>query len=456
MKTDPKPMVGGFQELWWMVDSIKKAKGAVLLLDGGDVMTGTPISEFDYKGSTGGALFEMMNKIGYDAWTIGNHDLDISQENLRQHTNIAKFVTVSANLTDSLGQFPFNHKDYVITNKNGIRIGVIGLITTDLFHVTNTRNLQGLKVLSPIEVTQKIIDKIKDETDLIVAVTHEGVDEDSVLAVGTQGLNVIIGGHSHTRLRTPKVVHDVIICQTGSNCENLGELELTFENKKVTKFDGKLLSLWARNNRPDNDMSSFISEFKAKIDKEYGEVLGTLVTDWKRIGRGESNIGNFVADAIREGAIADVAVTNSSGIRKDMNAGPIRKLDLFEIMPFRNSLCSFTMSGKEVKAFAQRYAQTLAEGTASIQVSALKCTWKRLPEGIAIEHLTINGKDVDENKSYTCATSDFVINQGDKYLGFIPENVVYSDTTVFQALVTKVLREKTIDSKIENRFQEIQ
>ena len=240
MRSDPKPMVGGFRELWWMVDSIRKAKGEVLVLDGGDVMTGSPISEIDYDGSTGGALFEMMNNIGYDAWTIGNHDLDISQENLRQHTAILRFTTLSANLTDTLGNFPFNNKEYTIVNKSGLRIGIIGLMTPDLFNVTNTNNLRGLSVHSPVETAQRLIDKIQDQCDLVVVLSHEGVDVDSTVAAGTHGLNVIIGAHSHTRLKTPKVVNGVIICQTGSNCENLGEVGLTVENKKVTHFEGKL------------------------------------------------------------------------------------------------------------------------------------------------------------------------------------------------------------------------
>jgi 5'-nucleotidase/UDP-sugar diphosphatase len=455
MRSDPKPMVGGFQELWWMVDSIRKAKGDVLILDGGDVMTGSPISEIDYKGSTGGALFEMMNNIGYDAWTIGNHDLDISQDNLRQHTAIAHFTTLSANLTDTLGNFPFNNKEYIIVNKNGLRIGIIGLMTPDLFNVTNTKNLHGLIVHSPVETTQKLIDKIQEQCDLIVVLSHEGVDVDSTVAAGTHGLNVIIGGHSHTRLKSPKVVNGVIICQTGSNCENLGEVELTVENKKVTHFDGKLHSLWLRHTPVENELSRLVNEYKLKIDKEYGEVIGTLATDWKRSGRDESNIGNFMVDAIREGANADLCIANSSSLRKDLSAGPIRKLDLFEIMPFRNTLCTFTMTGKEVRAFAQRYAKAMAEGTSSTQVSGLKCTWKRLPDGVAIEHLTINNNEIDDLKSYTCATSDFAVNQADKYLGFIPANVNYSDTTIFQTLLAKVMREKTINSQIERRFEEI-
>jgi len=158
-----------------------------LLLDAGDVMTGTPISEIEYKGATGGALFEMMNLTRYDAWTIGT-TISISRRIISGTDWNPKMPTVSANLTDTAGAFPFGNKEYVIIERSGLRIGIIGLISRDLFHLTNTKNLTGLKVLSPPEVTQRIIDKIRAETDLIVALSHEGVDDDSILAASTHGL----------------------------------------------------------------------------------------------------------------------------------------------------------------------------------------------------------------------------------------------------------------------------
>ncbi len=454
---EPKPLVGGFKELWWAVDSIRRAKAesAILLLDGGDVMTGSPISEMDYNGSTGGAMFEMMNRIGYDAWAVGNHDLDISQENLRQHAAMAKFPTLSANLRDSLDGLAFHNQEYVILKKDDARIGIIGLITKDLFTVTNTNNLKGVKVLPPADVMQRIVDKIAGETDLIVALTHEGADDDSVLAASTHGVNVIIGAHSHTRLKVPKYVNGVVICQTGSNCENLGELELTFENRKVTRYNGKLLPLWVHNH-PENAFTKFVDEYKSKVDQDYGEVLGTLTLGWKRDAKGESNIGDFVADAMREAANADIAITNSSGIRKDLPAGKIRKVDLFEIAPFRNVLCTFTLTGGEIRGFVQRYLNAVVDGKPSTQHAGITCRWKRADGKPVIEKITVGGKELQDDRSYSCAVSDFVINQADKYLGLTPANIDFSTMTILQTLVAKVRKDKILSAQIEHRIQEVQ
>ena len=133
VKENPKPLVGGFNELSFVVDSVRRVKSATLLLDAGDVMTGNPITEYTYAGAEGGALFEMMNRIGYDLWTPGNNDFDISSANLRKLTVIAKFPTVSANILDTLNHFPVNNKEYVVIEKNGLKIGVIGIMSDDFY-----------------------------------------------------------------------------------------------------------------------------------------------------------------------------------------------------------------------------------------------------------------------------------------------------------------------------------
>lgn len=455
VKDAPKPLVGGMKELAWTIDSIRSAGTPSILLDAGDVMTGSPISDLEYRGVSGGALFAMMGMLRYDAWEIGNHDLDISQDNLRSLTTIAPFPTLSANLTDSAGARTLNNTDALILTAGGVRIGVVGVMTERLFEVTNTNNLRGLKVGSAAEAVQRAVDRLKDSVDIMIALSHRGADEDSALAAATHGLSAIIGGHSHTRLRSPKLVNGVIICQAGSNCENLGVLELTVDGKTVSAYNGQLIQLWKVHTPAQNALSGLVDEYDQRIQKEYGGTIGQLSADWKRSGREESNIGNFVADAMREGAAADFAITNSSGIRKDLSAGPITKLDMFEILPFRNVLCTFILPGREVLAFARRTAEALAQGRMSTQTSGLKVSWKSTPGGIDITGVVINGSPLDTAKTYTCATSDFAVNQGDKYLGVVPGAVLYLPTTVFQALVAKVEREKTIDSRIEHRFVEV-
>jgi 2',3'-cyclic-nucleotide 2'-phosphodiesterase (5'-nucleotidase family) len=456
VQSEQKPLVGGFLAVARLIDSIRSAKPNSILLDGGDVMTGTPMSEYEYAGTKGGALFTMMNAMKYDAWTIGNHDLDISQKNLQELTGIAKFPTLSANLVDSLGTFPFHNKEYVIIERGGLRIGIFGLMSKDLFRLTNTANLKGLRVLPPVETAQRIVAVLDSLTDLIIGITHEGVDEDSLLAAQTHGLDVIIGGHSHSRLKNPRRINGVLICQAGSNTENLGVLDITVDHDSVIASDGRLITPWVTSTQSDNELSRLVNEFKAKIDQEFGEELASLAVDWKRSGAKESDIGSFVADAIREGTGAHITVTNSSGIRKDLRAGPVKKLDLFEISPFRNYLSVFPIQGSQIRAMLQRHVEMLMDGKSPIQFSGVSCTWKRAGGSAVLENILIGNESLDDTKTYTMGTSDFVIDQGDKYLGFVPEQVTFSRTTIFESLIAKAKKDKNIKTSDKPRFSEIQ
>jgi len=451
VKETPKPMIGGFNELSFALDSLRKVKINSILVDAGDLMTGNPVTEYEYKGAQGGVLIEMMNRLGYEAWTPGNHDLDISQSNLRNLISIAKFPVVSANLVKGSGGFPVSNKEYTIIEKNGVRIGIIGVMTEGLYNLVNQTNLVDIKILPTIATTQKFIDELKPKTDLIIALTHQGVEDDSVLAANLKGLNVIIGGHSHTRLKKPKSVNGVLIAQTGSNCENLGILDLTVENHVVTKSWGVLLPLNYTSERPATDLSKLIDSVQQTIDKDYSEVIGTLQSDWTR-GNGEMGVGNFIADAQREAVHADVAFMNNHGIRKNVTAGPLTKRDLFEVLPFRNVLVTFQLNGKQIKDLVKNYIQNRA----SIQLSGLIVTWKRTANGeIEFPSFMINGKPIEDTRPYIAAASDYLVGEGKRYLGVEITNPSYLQQTVFAAVENKVRSEKNIDSKIENRIQEI-
>ncbi len=449
IRQSPKPLVGGFRELEFAIDSIRKVKPDVLLLDGGDVMTGNPITDRSYRGAEGGALFEMMNLVRYDAWCIGNHDFDVSQKNLIGLTKIANFPTLSANIVNAKNEFPVNNKDYIILERGGLRIGIFGLMAQGLYGLVNQNNLTGIKVLSPSETAQKIIDKIDQETDLIIAVTHQGVDQDSLLAMNTHGLDIVVGGHSHTRLTKPKIVNDVIIVQTGSRCENLGELEITVDNDKVTKYNGKLIQLWATNNRPATRLSALVDSMNTEINKEYSEVIADLKVDWER-SRGESNVGNFITDAQREAAHADIAFTNSSGIRANVSAGPLTKQELFEVLPFHNILTTFQLTGKELESVIlftrKRDESVLFSGiTAKVRQDA--------SGNFKLIEAKVNGKPLKPTRRYICAANDFMVGQADKYFGLEIHHPIYLKQTVFQVVENAARKAKVINTPAENRIQ---
>jgi 2',3'-cyclic-nucleotide 2'-phosphodiesterase (5'-nucleotidase family) len=445
-------MVGGFVRLKELVDSIRAVKSSTLVLDAGDVMTGNPITDKTYEGAEGGALFEMMNMIGYDAWCPGNHDFDVSQDNLRALVRIATFPTLSANLVDNKGDFPVGNKPYAIFTRGGLKIAIIGLISPELYNLVNQNNLIGIRVLSNTETAQKYVDEVRSSADLVILLTHEGVDVDSALAMAVRGVDLIVGGHSHTRLRSPKVINGIPIVQTGSYTENLGEVEITVDNGRVVKLVGKLISTWPSATPARNSVAALADSMQREIEKEYSEVVGTLEQDWRR-AEGQSAIGTFIADAQREAAAADVAFMNNHGIRKDQSAGPITKRDLFEILPFRNILTTFQLSGKQLLQ-VMKYA---LENKPAIQIAGMTATFSRNVNGtVKLADVLVQEHPLDEGKMYVCAASDYFVGEAKRYIGLEVSQVYYLKQTVFDAVVKAVRKARSISPRVLYTIREVQ
>jgi 2',3'-cyclic-nucleotide 2'-phosphodiesterase (5'-nucleotidase family) len=451
IRDNPKPMVGGFIRLSELIDSIRSARPATLVLDAGDVMTGNPVTDITYMSAEGGALFEMMNMMGYDAWSPGNHDFDISQDNLRALVKVAKFPTLSANLVNDRGEFPVGNKPYAVFERGGLSIGVIGIISPELYGLVNQNNLVGIRVLSPVETVRKYVDELRPKTDLLILLTHEGVDFDSSLAMNVSGIDLIVGGHSHTRLKGPKIVHGIPIVQTGANTESLGLVDITVDNGKVVNLYGKLISTWPSASPRKNSLSALADSMERLIDKDYSEVIGTLSMDWKR-SEGQTAIGTFIAEAQREAAAAEVAFTNNHGIRKDLSAGPITKRALFEILPFRNILTTFQLRGKQLFQ-VMKYN---LEQRPAIQIAGMTATYARIPGGgVDIKGMEVNGRPLDMEKMYICAASDYFVGEAKHYIGLEIQQPYYLTQTVFSAVEKAIRRAKTIEPKVLYSIQEI-
>ncbi|MBN2356651.1 bifunctional metallophosphatase/5'-nucleotidase [candidate division KSB1 bacterium] len=438
VQKEPKPQIGGMVALAYHIRQAEKTHPPILLLDAGDIMTGTPISKMVVDSALGGGFMQMINRIGYDAMTIGNHEFDDGQENLNKLIQLARFDVLSANLYKNNRLFA--PKPYAIYKVNGLRIGVIGVILTDLFEMTTRKNLDGIRVDDPAPVVQKIIDEIDGKTDLIVLLTHQGVDADMELAQRLRNADVIVGGHSHTRLNAPIVRNDILIVQADSKTRYLGRLAMKIADDKIAEYDYHLIPTWVDSVRsPDPEMVRMVSSIKEQVDREYGRTIGTLKTDWRRNSSGESSLGNFIADVMRDVTATDFAVLNSGGIRKDMSAGPVKKVDVIEILPFTNYIVTFSCRGEQLRTLIYTNIKSAVKRDEGIlQISGLRYDYRVSPGGeIEILSATVNDEPIDDNRLYRGATVDFVLHgQTDRYFGFTPQgtgentNLLLSDVVI--------------------------
>ena len=450
-----KPEIGGLGALDYYVKKERLGSERSLLLDAGDLMTGTLICDLKYHGVYGGSLINMMNGIGYDGWVFGNHDFDKGARNLRGLIDIAEFPVFCANMVK--GSENFVDEPYHIYDLNGLRLGVIGITYHPMVGMAPMEKLDGFVSLEPAAVVNKMVSVIDSLTDLIVVLSHSGVDNDREMARQIKGVDLIIGGHSHTRLETPEMVNGVIIVQAGSNCRNLGRIDLTVAGDSVMEYSGRLIPMFTEDIKVDPTLASMIDSLKGEIDKEYAVVIAELKDSWESEYRSESNIGDWFTEAIRRRMNTDVAFLNSGGIRKNLPAGPIRKMDIFEILPFDNKLVTFNLTGAELLKIAGMNVGLESNSyQGSLQIAGLSYCWRGDSSNFELSDVQVNGIPIDKARTYTVASIDYVaISNGDKYFGFAPSNIRQTEESLNQAILEAVSEAKVINSKIEGRIKKL-
>jgi len=232
---------GGLSE----ADAVTRSKDAIygrkdgsfiLLLDSGDIL-----DKDDSDPDTMTSDLERMSKLGYDAVALGNHDVVYGIENLKERSAALGLPVLCANLVyKESGDFVF--EPYIVKNVGGIRIGILGLTTTETADKMSKEDKKAVRVIDPEDAYSKIIDKFKNECDVRILLSHMGTDEDEKFAKKHQKMKVIIGGHTPDALKTPLFVNTTCIVNTGRFAMNIGHVDIKLEQKnfEVKNIEGDL------------------------------------------------------------------------------------------------------------------------------------------------------------------------------------------------------------------------
>ncbi len=447
---DPgEKLVSGSAYFSAYLDSLKQKNENALLVCAGDELVGTPVSTL----SKGRAEFEILNIIGPDVFELGNHEFDFGPENLKELIRVAQFPIICANVVDQKSGENFV-PPYLILEKGKARIAFIGLITNTLKDIVVEAGTKGLELRNATETLQQYLPQLEKQTDIQVVVSHMGFEADKRVAEMVDGIEVIIGGHSHHKLVEPKVVNQTIICQAGSYGRYLGELNLVIDLNKdrIINYEGGLIETLNEKVTPDGAVQKKVDEFEEVYGKILDEVIGELKTPWIR-NPGESNLGNWHADVMREYTGSDVAFINSGALRKDLPQGPITARNIWEINPFSDHLVSFYLSGSELLEVLEVNSGSDYE---LMQVSGLKYIYDpEKPKGERVIQVLIEGKPLAVDKSYKAAINDYMLDHSDRFLGIPKENLEYEihpdlDRDVY---IRAVRDQKVIDSRIEARIK---
>jgi 2',3'-cyclic-nucleotide 2'-phosphodiesterase (5'-nucleotidase family) len=432
-------LVGGIAALEGELSKLRAQYPHSLYLDAGDLMTGNPVCSIEYRGVRGGALLEMLSRLEVTAECLGNHEFDLGAQHLREYVAASPYPVLCANVRDKNGTAPLAAAVCQVS-ENGIRVGIIGLILDDLKDVVAKATIQDFVVNDAAATAQKYIDDLDPVTDVIILLTHMGADADSVLATRIHDADVIVGGHSHTRLAEPKRVNHVIIVQAGSYCKNLGVLELSIAGDSVSAYSGHLEELDYDEHSPRTALAAFADSLDGEIHARYGQVIGELAEQWTPGYYHGSNVGNWICDRLRERYHADMAVINAGGIRTSLNAGPISMLDVLSLLPFENSVTTFEATGADLATFAgeQARAQGL-EKHGALEMSGLTVSYRKQGDRVDVVDTKVNGSALDSLKTYHVVSIDYVsVSQADRYLGFLPRHHESTDLMLSEFVMNEI------------------
>jgi 2',3'-cyclic-nucleotide 2'-phosphodiesterase (5'-nucleotidase family) len=445
-RKDTNALTGGVVACAAAVAKIRAERpGAVLVLDGGDLVSGHPAASFVDDGVTGAAFVKLWAMIGFDAWVVGNHDLDHGQQNLRTLIGLVKPQALSANVQKADGSGPaVPTLPYKVFEAAGLKVGVVGLTTGDLPRLLPAAALAGVKVVEPAEAARPIVAELRPKVDVLLALTHLGVEADLALAKAVPGFDAIVGGHSHTRLDKEKIEGTTVIVQAGARGRELGRLDLTVEHGKVSGHEYRLLPLPLDEAAAPKEVVEASKKLEARVAELDAEVLGETTHALKRGNYyGPTDAGSFIADAIRAAAGTDVGFINSGGVRAEFPQGKVTRATLLAVMPFDDELSTFEASAKDLWTICRTNATAAALGNKGghgiLQVSGLRYRWRREGKKAVVTSVEVGGKPVpehDESAKFTCGTNEFLaFEQAAKYFGFEPASRKKLTTTLQAALV---------------------
>ena len=421
-----------------LVTAIEEAKGRAenwLLVDGGDQFQGTLFYTY-YKGALAA---EMMNKMGYDGMTVGNHEFDDGPEVLAGFMDAVNFPVLMSN-ADVSGEELLADKlmKSTVIEKGGEKIGLIGLTPID----TDELSSPGKNIIftDPSDAVQGEVDRLSEEgVNKIIVLSHSGYGVDQTVAENTTGVDVIVGGHTNTLLGDmdgaagpyPTVVNGVQIVSAYAYGKFLGELNVTFDDDgNVTAASGAPLVMDAAVTE-DEATKSRIAEAAAPLDeirnKVVAETAEAIDGDKNACRTGECAMGNLVADAMLD-RVKDqgvtIAIANGGGLRASIDAGEVTMGEVLTVLPFQNTLSTFETTGETVVAALENGVSQLEDVAGRFaQVAGLKYTFDPAAEvGSRITDVMVKEGDawvpIDPAKTYLAVTNNYVRGGGDGYKMF--------------------------------------
>lgn len=411
---------GGLARVSTLHKSIARQSPHTLFILAGDTISPS-VESITYKGAQ---MIDAWNTIGLDFSVFGNHEFDFGPDVLRQRMSESKFKWLGANVFDKKTGKTFGDTPaFVVREFGGVKVGLFGITLPE----TQTTSSPGpdVEFRDACETAKQIIPQLRAAgANTIVAVTHLSMREDKQLARCAAGqIDVIVGGHEHTLLESSSA--GTPIFKMTADGREMGRIDLNINSQtgKVESLDWEIMSVTGEI-ADDPDFAVMATKYGAKLTELATRVGMTSVSLDARSAAnrtGETNIADYVADAFRQAAGADVALLNGGSIRADsiITPGELTLRDVLSILPFNNELVKIEITGETLRQ-ALEHGVSRSEGNSEPgrfpQISGVRYAFDtNLPAGARLSVVTVNNQPLDLKRSYTLVTAKYLADGGDQY-----------------------------------------
>lgn len=398
--------VGGFAALATAVERIREERGrdAVILLDAGDSFGDDLLGNL----TRGEAVIRLMSALGYDFAALGNHDFDYGLERTRELDELASFPMRAANVIEEENGKPVLGDPTAVLDAGGIRVGILALGYHNTHLTTSPDNVKGLRFTSGIEAAREYVPKLRERADVVVVLSHQGTSVDELLAEEVEGIDIIVGGHSHDDI----VRHnDTWRVQSLADGAVLGEVNVKVENGRISEVKGANHVIWNDEYGPDPRLANLVEELRAPHRDELEAVIGTAAERIDRQYKSESPFDRLTGDILREETGTDIAFLPGIGYGISLQEGPITREDLYTLIPHPSKLVTLELSGEQVLTILEQSATNLSPGDPLKEVGGLVQTsglsWTvdlSRPAGDRISDVSVGGEPLAPERHYRVAT----------------------------------------------------
>jgi 5'-nucleotidase / UDP-sugar diphosphatase len=456
-------LIGGLALLSGYINQVRQKEENVLYVISGDMVQGSLIDS-EYKGIS---TMEIMNYLAPDVVALGNHEFDYGLPHLLFLEKMANFPIVNANLYIK----KYNKRlmnPYLIINKAGFDILFTGILTEKVMDAINMDKLVGSFIT--LEEASQEVGKIcnaykNDDIDLTILLTHIGFESDVKLAKLLKpewGVDMIIGGHSHTVLKQPKKVNNILISQAGVGSDQVGRYDLVVDDdtNSIVDFSWQLIPIDNKLAKPDKALTDYIDSFKKEVDRKYNTIICKFAKKLTHPKREiETSLGNLMADAFAQTAETDIMLLGSGSIRVKQMGPMVALKDLLSCFPYDDTLTRFNISGSkiwEIFNHIMRPENRDGEGECYQVNQGVKAVYSDKDKKLV--SLEINSRPVKKTEFYTICLQGYHFNQSKPYLNISNQELLESgETKVITTSAQEVLEEylrnhQNIQSQLEGRL----